>query len=350
MLSRNPLEPAQRVEGERVAEAVRLAAIAELDAINLYLQLASGVSDESVRKVLLDVANEERTHFGEFLSLLTRLDPAQAKELASGAEEVKALTGGTGKETPGDPQLGPLSGDEAEQLRKAVDEALSRSRHLRQALPLVRLGDGAIAVLSESITEGDVVKASQGALQLQRLSVQFSVEQGLIDYAKRMALPLRPSSAVRAASLLAEEEDSAIALGLESSAKTRVEGDWSAPGSFTGLVSRAIEGMSVKERLSLIISPSTRAYLASVVDQSGLDELSRVSRVVEAVVVSPGVKDDEALLVSAVEDVVDVAVGSDGRIDYVGLQGSAHVFELWETLALRVKLPGGIAIIARAKK
>jgi len=52
-----------------------LTIIAELDAINLYLQLAPSIEDEKVRKVFEDVALEEKTHVGEFLAFLKNLDP-----------------------------------------------------------------------------------------------------------------------------------------------------------------------------------------------------------------------------------------------------------------------------------
>ena len=96
MLSKNSLDVPgrRRLEGASVVEAVRLAIIAELDAINLYLQLAEAVEDERVKRVFLDVAREEKTHVGEFLELLRRLDPEQAEELERGAREVRELLEG----------------------------------------------------------------------------------------------------------------------------------------------------------------------------------------------------------------------------------------------------------------
>ncbi|QOJ78751.1 rubrerythrin [Infirmifilum lucidum] len=95
MLAKNPVElPARKVfSKEELAQALRLAIIAELDAINLYEQLASASDDPLVKKVFLDVAKEEKTHVGEFLSLLKKLDPEQVKELEKGEKEVKELSG-----------------------------------------------------------------------------------------------------------------------------------------------------------------------------------------------------------------------------------------------------------------
>ncbi|NPA97621.1 MAG: rubrerythrin [Crenarchaeota archaeon] len=93
MLSKNPLDVAQRkLSKSGVAQALRLAIIGELDAINLYLQLAEAVDDESVRKVLEDIAEEEKVHVGELLELLKRFDEEQARALEEGREEVEELS------------------------------------------------------------------------------------------------------------------------------------------------------------------------------------------------------------------------------------------------------------------
>ena len=74
------------------SELLRIGMIAELDAINLYEQLAAHTKNENLRKVFLDIAKEEKTHFGEFQTLLLKFDEEQAKELEEGKKEVKELT------------------------------------------------------------------------------------------------------------------------------------------------------------------------------------------------------------------------------------------------------------------
>jgi len=64
---------------------------AELDAINLYEQMASMTKNATVRKVLLDIAKEEKTHVGEFQALLVGMDAEQRTELENGRKEVDAL-------------------------------------------------------------------------------------------------------------------------------------------------------------------------------------------------------------------------------------------------------------------
>ena len=71
---------------------LRLGMIAELDAINLYEQLAAIAQSENLKKILLDIAKEEKTHVGEFQALLLKTDPEQVKELEEGKKEVDELT------------------------------------------------------------------------------------------------------------------------------------------------------------------------------------------------------------------------------------------------------------------
>ena len=74
-------------------EILRVAMIAELDAISLYEQLAAVTENENIKKILLDVAKEEKTHMGEFQTLLLKEDKEQGDELEEGKKEVEEMTG-----------------------------------------------------------------------------------------------------------------------------------------------------------------------------------------------------------------------------------------------------------------
>lgn len=95
MMSKTPVELSKIGKKETDMEALRTAIIAELDAINLYEQLAAQTYNTDVKKVLLDIAREEKTHYGEFQEILLRIDKEQVKELDKAKEEVKELTGKT---------------------------------------------------------------------------------------------------------------------------------------------------------------------------------------------------------------------------------------------------------------
>jgi rubrerythrin len=91
MLSEIPIK-LEKVEKKHLdREILRLAMIAELDAISLYEQLAATTDNKNIKKVLLDVAKEEKTHAGEFQTLLLKEDREQAEELEKGKEEVEEM-------------------------------------------------------------------------------------------------------------------------------------------------------------------------------------------------------------------------------------------------------------------
>jgi rubrerythrin len=73
-------------------EILRAGIIAELDAVSLYEQMAAMTESKDIKKVLFDIAKEEKTHVGEFQALLLKEDKEQAKELEAGRKEVQELT------------------------------------------------------------------------------------------------------------------------------------------------------------------------------------------------------------------------------------------------------------------
>lgn len=92
MLSKIPIDLEKIEEGNIDKEILRAGIIAEYDAINLYEQMASLAKNEDIKKVMLDVAKEEKEHVGEFQTLLLRLDKQQVEEMEGGKEEVEELT------------------------------------------------------------------------------------------------------------------------------------------------------------------------------------------------------------------------------------------------------------------
>ena len=88
MLSEKPIKIEKVGKKNLDREILRLAIIAELDAVSLYEQLAAATENKAIQEVLLDVAKEEKTHVGEFQTLLLREDEEQVEELKNGKEEV----------------------------------------------------------------------------------------------------------------------------------------------------------------------------------------------------------------------------------------------------------------------
>jgi len=55
--------------------------------------MANMTEKEDIKKVLMDIAGEEKTHIGEFETLLLKYDPEQVQETEKGKKEVEELTG-----------------------------------------------------------------------------------------------------------------------------------------------------------------------------------------------------------------------------------------------------------------
>lgn len=91
MLSQIPTN-LQKVGKENLdMEILRAGMIAELDAVNLYEQMAEMTEDNNIKSVLLDIAKEEKTHIGEFEALLLKKDGEQVKEMEAGKKEVEEM-------------------------------------------------------------------------------------------------------------------------------------------------------------------------------------------------------------------------------------------------------------------
>ena len=89
MMSQIPFNLEKIAKGDLDKEILRAGIIAELDAINLYEQMAALTENKNIRKILLDIAKEEKTHVGEFQALLLMEDKEQEKELEEGKKEVR---------------------------------------------------------------------------------------------------------------------------------------------------------------------------------------------------------------------------------------------------------------------
>ena len=91
MLSKIPINIEKIKQEDIDKEILRAALIAELDAINLYEEMAALAENKHIKTVLLDVAKEEKEHVGEFQTLLLMFDKEQVEELKEGKKEVEEL-------------------------------------------------------------------------------------------------------------------------------------------------------------------------------------------------------------------------------------------------------------------
>jgi len=87
----------RKLTDQELVRAIRFMVAAEYEAIQLYEQLAESTDNELAKTVLLDIADEEKEHAGEFLRLLRELAPDEENFYKEGAEEVEELMKGLQK-------------------------------------------------------------------------------------------------------------------------------------------------------------------------------------------------------------------------------------------------------------
>ena len=96
--------PDRVLMASELIRALRLDLPAEHEAVHTYLAHADATDNPLVKAVLIDIANEERVHAGEFARLISILTGDEDGFLAQGAAEVDDIAG---KTTPGNPADAP---------------------------------------------------------------------------------------------------------------------------------------------------------------------------------------------------------------------------------------------------
>ena len=89
--------PDRKLTTEELIRAIRLDLAAEHEAVHLYMAHADATDHPLAKEVLIDIANEERVHAGEFSRLLQVLTGDEEKWLAEGAEEVDEMAAELGE-------------------------------------------------------------------------------------------------------------------------------------------------------------------------------------------------------------------------------------------------------------
>ncbi len=81
----------RKLTKEELIRSIRFMIAAEYEAIQLYMQLTESTDNKLAKEVLVDIANEERVHAGEFLRLLRQLAPDEDDFYKKGYEEVEEI-------------------------------------------------------------------------------------------------------------------------------------------------------------------------------------------------------------------------------------------------------------------
>ncbi|WP_461864383.1 encapsulin [Thermococcus sp.] len=345
MLGLNPISISREkpLSKEEIAQALRWATIAELDAINFYEQFAMLIEDEGVRKVFLDIAGEEKAHVGEFLALLLNIDPEQVKELKGGFEEVEELTG-IKTEFP-QKEGEELRSDYIDALKKALLDAVSKGRILVSALPKTSiLGVQSFRVDRIAFEDGvKVVKQEYKPIPM--LTKKFYV--GLRELSDGS---YDPAIAVKAGELLVKDEEALILremLSSEGVKRAKLSAWDNTEEALSDLMNALQEAAEASSGpFAIIINPKRYAKLLRVHEKGGRMLIEVLRGIFKGgIFVTPSLDEGKVVVFASTPAVLDIVVGQDVELTELGPEGEEVAFLASEALALRIKNPEAIVVL-----
>jgi len=94
--------PDRKLTTGELLRALRLDLAAEEEAVHLYMSHADATDNPLAKKVLIDIANEERVHVGEFHRVIQLLSGDEDQFIEQGAQEVNDMAAEIGESKPHD--------------------------------------------------------------------------------------------------------------------------------------------------------------------------------------------------------------------------------------------------------
>jgi len=185
----------------------------------------------------------------------------------------------------------------------------------------------------ESVTSNFLVRAKQLAVAD---ATRFGVDMGAV--------------AIAATEFAKAEDKKLIKKGLLAVAQEAKLGDWDNVNEPFQAVADAMAAMrtsGVDGPYALVMSPAQYAKLVGLSHGQGMRrEIDMVEKLATAGVFQyAGMADDQVLLVSPQAWNLDFVVGQDAVTAYFGNEGLDHVFQIMETLVLRIKRPEAVLLL-----
>ncbi len=259
----------------------------------------------------------------------------------------------------------PISDELWNQIDATVVESAKKHMICRRFLPIYGpLGAGTSYVNVDYVSKEEVLENNIGQIvgrslvELPMLHQDFTLYWRDIAEAEKNGYPVDLSVAARAAQMSAQQEDEQLLFG---NAQLGVEGlftvgdahkiersDWSVGENAYTDVAQAVayffsEGML--GRYALVVSPNVYMQLQRLQPTVGLLEIDRIKSLIKGRVYAVGAYDlGKAALVCAESQYVDIAVGMDISVGYLGQSDLNHPFRIMETVALRIKDPKAIVV------
>jgi uncharacterized linocin/CFP29 family protein len=278
----------------------------------------------------------------------------------------------------------PLNPEEFDRLHQAVVQAGRRRLVGRRFIELYGpLGPGVQAIPYDEFTntaagvvdltgEADSAPVFTDRRRFRPLLIiykDFIIHWRDLEMQRQQKMPLDDSAAAGAASWCAEQEDRIIFYGdakhgyeglMTHPQRNRLDlsGNWDRPGmAFKDVVS-ATEKLFAAGHYgpyAMAVSPRLYANLHRMWEDARTLEIDNVRRLLDGGVYRTDVmSSNSAVVVSTGRENMDIAVGLDMSVAYLGAERMNHPFRVLETLGLRIKHPDAICTIeapeAPAKK
>ena len=196
-------------------------------------------------------------------------------------------------------------------------------------------------------------------LTLDLVSKDFTLMWRDVLNAQGQQLPLDVAAAFAAASMLARAEDNLIFYGtdanpglinVEGHATVSLAAGLDKPGSGLAAISEARGALVSAGALgpyALVLAPDLYTKLLRIPGSGGRLELELAQSVADAGLFQSSVLNaGTGVLVSTGPEVVDLAVGGDIQVAFLGADDMNLPFRILETLALRIRRPEGICVLA----
>jgi uncharacterized linocin/CFP29 family protein len=271
-------------------------------------------------------------------------------------------------------QEAPLTHEEWAQLDQAVVQVARRFLIGRRFLSLFGpLGPG-VEVLAVNRYHGwdlgridmtgdapqEVALTERTYLRLPMLHKDFVLYWRDIQQSRQSGLAIDLGPAQAAAAFVAEAEDHLVFHGAPDDGVPgllTVEGrrvlpaqDWSEPGNAFADVVRAVTHLTSAgfyPPYAAVVGPEAWALWHRLYGNSGLLEIDQIAKLLQhPVLISPVVPPRTAVVVALGEENLDLAVGLDMTVAFLETAAMNPRFRVLETLTLRIKRPGAIAVIA----
>lgn len=250
----------------------------------------------------------------------------------------------------------PLSGEEWAKLDKLVTDVarnLLVGRRIIELTGPLGLGTQTVPLLSVGDNDGIALVSKRSFLSLSVLEQDFELAWQDVASAQSQGLPLELGPAAAAGVACAEKEDKLI-LNTLLNAKGRLTaklGDWSEPNQVLESIVSATEQLVSRKffgPFAVVLSPALYAKTQRIAHGMGRLVSKLIQDVAEGGLFrSPLLDPNQGIVLSQGKHNLDLVIGQDLTVAYLGNDALNHRFRVLESLALRIKRPDAICTLEK---